>query len=109
MDEAVLQTVAARLEFRATDPGYVALATGYFERLPLAPPCPVLALGCGPASSPVPGRRVAPELPVARGSTTGALIERHRQETAGERVSRTSSTSPGTHTPCPTPAAASTW
>ncbi len=47
MDEAVLQTVAERLEFRATDPGYVALSQAYFERLPTSPPCRLLALGCG--------------------------------------------------------------
>ena len=60
MDEAVLQTVAARLEFRATDPGYVALSQGYFERLPLAPPCRVLALGCG-RNGPKPGPIEDPE------------------------------------------------
>jgi len=47
MDEATLQVIADRLEFRATDPGYVALSQAYFARLPLASARRILALGCG--------------------------------------------------------------
>jgi len=88
MDEAVLQTVAARLEFRATDPGYVALSQGYFERLPLAPPCRFLALGCGTGVEVrALRRRVAPEVSLVGIDHSGALVERARQETADEGLS----------------------
>ena len=85
MDEAVLQTVAARLEFRATDAGYVALSQAYFERLPLAPPCRVLALGCGTGVEVrALRRRVAPEVSLVGIDHSAALVERARQETADE-------------------------
>lgn len=47
LDDAAVERIAARLEFRATDPGYVALREAYFARLPLAASRRVLALGCG--------------------------------------------------------------
>ncbi len=47
MDAATLQVIADRLEFRATDAGYVALSQAYFARLPLASARRILALGCG--------------------------------------------------------------
>ena len=88
MDEAVLQTVAARLEFRATDPGYVALSQAYFERLPLAPPCRVLALGCGTGVEVrALRRRVAPEVSLVGIDHSAALVERARQATADEGLS----------------------
>jgi SAM-dependent methyltransferase len=43
----VLQTVAARLEFRGTDEGYARVSQAYFGRLPLALARRILALGCG--------------------------------------------------------------
>jgi SAM-dependent methyltransferase len=88
MDETVLQTVAARLEFRATDPGYVALSQAYFERLPLTPPCRVLALGCGTGVEVRALRRkVAPEVSLVGIDHSSTLIERARQETADEGLS----------------------
>jgi SAM-dependent methyltransferase len=88
MDDALLQTVAARLEFRATDPGYVALSQAYFERLPLSPPCRVLALGCGTGVEVrALRRRVAPEVSIVGVDHSSALIERARQETAAEGLS----------------------
>jgi ubiquinone/menaquinone biosynthesis C-methylase UbiE len=47
MDEAVLETIAARLEFRGTDEGYARRSQAYFRRLPLAHARRILALGCG--------------------------------------------------------------
>ena len=88
MDDALLQTVAARLEFRATDPGYVALSQAYFDRLPLSPPCRVLALGCGTGVEVrALRRRAAPEVSIVGVDHSSALVERARQETADEGLS----------------------
>ena len=46
LDAATVDRIATRLEFRATDPGYVAFRNAYFARLPLASAPRVLALGC---------------------------------------------------------------
>lgn len=47
MEASVLEMMAARLEFRATDEGYARLSQAYFARLPLASAERVLAVGCG--------------------------------------------------------------
>jgi ubiquinone/menaquinone biosynthesis C-methylase UbiE len=47
MDATVLETIAARLEFRGTDEGYAKLSQAYFGRLPLSEATQILALGCG--------------------------------------------------------------
>jgi ubiquinone/menaquinone biosynthesis C-methylase UbiE len=47
MDPAVLETIAARLEFRGTDEGYARRSQAYLPRLPLAHARRILALGCG--------------------------------------------------------------
>lgn len=47
MEAAVLETIAARLEFRGTDVGYVRMSQAYFSRLPLVGARRILALGCG--------------------------------------------------------------
>ncbi len=47
LDAASVERIAARLEFRGTDPGYVAFRDAYFAKLPLATARRVLALGCG--------------------------------------------------------------
>jgi ubiquinone/menaquinone biosynthesis C-methylase UbiE len=47
MDPTVLETIAARLEFRGTDLGYAQRSQAYFRRLPLAEARRILALGCG--------------------------------------------------------------
>ncbi len=88
MDEAVLRTVADRLEFRATDAGYVAMSQAYFERLPLSPPCRVLALGCGTGVEVRALRRsVDPAVALVGIDHSGALVERARQQTADEGLS----------------------
>jgi hypothetical protein len=45
MDTNVLDTIAARLEFRGTDDGYARLSQAYFRRLPLDHARRILALG----------------------------------------------------------------
>ena len=88
MDEAVLRTVAERLEFRGTDPGYVALSQAYFGRLPLSPPCRVLALGCGTGVEVRALRRTVDAQVVLVGiDHSSALVERARRETADEGLS----------------------
>jgi ubiquinone/menaquinone biosynthesis C-methylase UbiE len=47
MTTSVLETIAARLEFRGTDEGYARLSQAYFQRLPLSRARRILALGCG--------------------------------------------------------------
>ena len=47
LDAATVDRIAARLEFRAADPGYVAFRDAYFSKLPLAAAPRVLALGRG--------------------------------------------------------------
>lgn len=46
-DHAVLEMIAARLEFRGTDDGYLRLSHAYLPRLPLPGAERILALGCG--------------------------------------------------------------
>ena len=46
-DAAVLEVIAARLEFRGTDDGYVRMSQAYLPRLPLSGARRILALGCG--------------------------------------------------------------
>lgn len=47
MDADTVRTIADRLEFRATDPGYVAVSEAYFSELPLSTASRVLTIGCG--------------------------------------------------------------
>jgi ubiquinone/menaquinone biosynthesis C-methylase UbiE len=47
LDDATVERIATRLEFRGTDPGYVAFREAYFDKLPLDSARRVLALGCG--------------------------------------------------------------
>jgi SAM-dependent methyltransferase len=47
LDDDVLDTIAARLEFRGTDEGYVQLSQAHFPSLPLPDARRILALGCG--------------------------------------------------------------
>src|SRR5688572_26242294 len=47
LDEATVDAIAARLEFRGTDPTFTAWREAYVDRLGLAPEARVLDLGCG--------------------------------------------------------------
>lgn len=54
LDDAAVERITARLEFRATDPGYIALREAYVAKLPLAS-----AGGCSPSAA-APASRSAP-------------------------------------------------
>ena len=89
MDATVLQTVAERLEVRATDAGYVALSQAYFQRLPTSPPCRLLALGCGTGVEVRALKRMLdPAVSVVGIDHSAALVERAREETEHEGLSR---------------------
>ena len=110
MDEAVLQTVADRLEFRAIDAGYVALSQAYFERLPVSPPCRVLAVGCGTGVEVrALRRRVGPEVALVGIDHSDALVERARQLTADEGLSENVEYLTGDAHDLPYSDASSTW
>jgi SAM-dependent methyltransferase len=47
LDDASVERIVARLEFRSTDPVFIAYREAYFGKLPLASARQVLALGCG--------------------------------------------------------------
>jgi ubiquinone/menaquinone biosynthesis C-methylase UbiE len=88
MDAAVLETIAARLEFRGTDEGYARRSQAYFARLPLAEARRVLALGCGTGVEVRALRRLArPDTAIVGVDHSPALIEAARRHTAGEGLS----------------------
>ena len=47
-DEATIERIIERLEFRGQDPTFTMLRDSYFDRLPLANADSILVLGCGP-------------------------------------------------------------
>jgi ubiquinone/menaquinone biosynthesis C-methylase UbiE len=88
MDAAVLETIAARLEFRGTDEGYARRSQAYFARLPLAEARRVLALGCGTGVEVRALRRLAhPATAIVGVDHSPALIDAARRHTAGEGLS----------------------
>ncbi len=88
MDATVLDAIAARLEFRATDDGYVALSQAYLGRLPLSDTHRILALGCGTGVEVRALRRLAgPETAIVGLDHSPALIETARRRTADEGLS----------------------
>jgi SAM-dependent methyltransferase len=85
VDAAVLETIAARLEFRGTDDGYARLSQDYFTRLPLADARRVLAIGCGTGIEVRALRRMAGPHPAIVGvDHSPALIEVARRLTTDE-------------------------
>ena len=85
MDASVLQTIAARLEFRGTDEGYARLSQAYFGRVPLASARRILALGCGTGIEVRALKRlIAPDVVVVGIDHSPALIEEARRLTADE-------------------------
>ena len=85
LDEATVERIAVRLEFRATDPGFVAMRETYFAKLPLTSAHRVLALGCGTGVE-VRALRRHPEF---RGEIVGVdhspkLLDEARRRTAAE-------------------------
>lgn len=88
MDAAVLETIAARLEFRGRDEGYVRLSQAYFPRLPLSGARRLLALGCGTGVEVRALRRLAkPDTTIIGLDQSPALIDAARRATADEGLS----------------------
>jgi ubiquinone/menaquinone biosynthesis C-methylase UbiE len=88
MDAAVLETIAARLEFRGRDEGYVRLSQAYFARLPLPRAGRILALGCGTGVEVRALRRLTgPDTAIIGVDQSLALIDAARRVTADEGLS----------------------
>jgi ubiquinone/menaquinone biosynthesis C-methylase UbiE len=88
MDPVVLETIAARLEFRGTDQGYARRSQAYFARLPLPQARRILALGCGTGVEVRALRRLArPEVAIVGVDHSPALIDAARRLTAEEGLS----------------------
>jgi SAM-dependent methyltransferase len=85
MDPTVLETIAARLEFRGTDEGYARRSQAYFERLPLAGARRILALGCGTGIEVRALKRLTrPDTAIVGVDHSPTLIETARRLTAEE-------------------------
>jgi ubiquinone/menaquinone biosynthesis C-methylase UbiE len=85
MDATVLETIAARLEFRGTDDGYARRSQAYLPRLPLAHARRILALGCGTGIEVRALRRLTrPDTAIIGIDHSPALIDAARRLTADE-------------------------
>ncbi len=81
----MLDTIAARLEFRGTDEGYSRLSQAYFARVPLASARRILALGCGTGIEVRALKRlIAAECVVVGIDHSSTLIDTARRLTAQE-------------------------
>jgi len=88
MDAVVLETIAARLEFRGTDEGFARRSQAYFPRLPLPHARRILALGCGTGIEVRALRRLTrPETAITGVDHSPALIDAARRLTADEGLS----------------------
>jgi SAM-dependent methyltransferase len=88
MDASVLQTIAARLEFRGTDQGYAGLSQAYMQRLPLEHAQRIVALGCGTGIEVRALRRLTgPDTAITGVDHSPALIDTARRLTADEELS----------------------
>jgi ubiquinone/menaquinone biosynthesis C-methylase UbiE len=88
MDEGVLETIAARLEFRGTDDGYAQLSQAHFPRLPLLQARQILALGCGTGIEVRALRRLTgPDTAIVGVDHSPALLDVARRLTADEGLS----------------------
>jgi ubiquinone/menaquinone biosynthesis C-methylase UbiE len=88
VDEAVLETIAARLEFRGTDEGYARLSQAHFPRLPLPQARRILALGCGTGIEVRALRRLtAPDTAIVGVDHSQALLDIAARLTADEGLS----------------------
>ena len=88
MDAAVLDTIAARLEFRGKDDGYIRLSQAYFPRLPLPRARRIMALGCGTGVEVRALRRLTrPDTAIIGIDQSPALIDAARRVTADEGLS----------------------
>ena len=85
MDQPVLETIAARLEFRGTDEGYARRSQAYFSRLPLHQARRILALGCGTGIEVRALTRLTrPEVAIIGVDHSPALIDAARRLTVDE-------------------------
>lgn len=83
-----MDMIAARLEFRGTDPGYAQLSQAYFARLPLASSGRILALGCGTGIEVRALRKLVPAgTNIVGVDHSSALIDAARRLTADEGLS----------------------
>jgi ubiquinone/menaquinone biosynthesis C-methylase UbiE len=90
MDATVLDAIADRLEFRATDDGYVELSQAYLGRPPLAEARRILALGCGTGVEVRALRRlIGPDTAIVGLDHSPVLIDTARRLTADEGLSDT--------------------
>ena len=81
----MLETIAARLEFRGTDDGYARRSQAYFARLPLPHARRILALGCGTGVEVRALRRLAgPDTAIIGIDHSPTLIDAARRLTAEE-------------------------
>jgi ubiquinone/menaquinone biosynthesis C-methylase UbiE len=88
MDEGVLATIAARLEFRGTDEGYAQLSQAHFPRLPLPQARQILALGCGTGIEVRALRRLTgPDTAIVGVDHSSTLLDVARRLTADEGLS----------------------
>lgn len=93
MDATVLETIAARLEFRGTDEGYARRSQAYLPRLPLAHARRILALGCGTGIEVRALRRLTrPDTAIIGVDHSPALIDAARRLTAEDGCPATSPT-----------------
>jgi ubiquinone/menaquinone biosynthesis C-methylase UbiE len=101
LDATVLDTIAARLEFRGTDQGYATLSQAYFRRLPLSGASRILALGCGTGIEVRALRQLTgPDTGIIGLDHSLTLIDAARQLTADQGLSHnvTYETGDGHHT-----------
>jgi ubiquinone/menaquinone biosynthesis C-methylase UbiE len=85
MDASVLETIAARLEFRGTDQGYAQRSQAYLSRLPLTQARRILALGCGTGVEVRALRRLTrPDVAIVGVDHSPALVDAARRLTAEE-------------------------
>jgi ubiquinone/menaquinone biosynthesis C-methylase UbiE len=88
MDAGVLETIAARLEFRGTDEGYRRLSQAYLPRLPVAQARRILALGCGTGIEARARRRLTgPDTSIVGLDHSPALVDTARRLTLDEGLS----------------------
>ena len=88
MDAAVLENIAARLEFRGSDEGFARMSQAYFSRLPLLDAQRILALGCGTGVEVRALRRLTgPDTAIIGLDQSPVLIDAARQITAEEGLS----------------------
>jgi ubiquinone/menaquinone biosynthesis C-methylase UbiE len=88
MDAAVLEVIAARLEFRGTDEGYARLSQAYLSRRALRDARRILALGCGTGiEARALGRLAGPDTAIVGVDHSPVLVETARGLTADEGLS----------------------